>query len=211
MKRIFFFIDEYLEEFIMVVLLIAMSVIMGIQIFCRYILGASLSWSEEITRYLFIWSAFFSVSLCTKKCISIKIDQFIRAFKPRGKALFKVLNLTVEFVFFVYLIPYAYRYLRTTIESGQVSPACGIPMYFVQSAPLVCFTLCAIRILERWFLEWHNVIHEEELKNWPSNLAELERMARHKVEMSTLLSQENFNKEILEPEEQEGNSTKGGN
>lgn len=211
MKRIFFFIDEYLEEFIMVVLLIAMSVIMGIQIFCRYILGASLSWSEEITRYLFIWSTFFSVSLCTKKCISIKIDQFIRAFKPRGKALFKVLNLTVEFVFFVYLIPYAYRYLRTTIESGQVSPACGIPMYFVQSAPLVCFTLCAIRILERWFLEWHNVIHEEELKNWPSNLAELERMARHKVEMSTLLSQENFNKEILEPEEQEGNSTKGGN
>ena len=211
MKRIFFFIDEYLEEFIMVVLLIAMSVIMGIQIFCRYILGASLSWSEEITRYLFIWSAFFSVSLCTKKCISIKIDQFIRAFKTRGKALFKVLNLTVEFVFFVYLIPYAYRYLRTTIESGQVSPACGIPMYFVQSAPLVCFTLCAIRILERWFLEWHNVIHEEELKNWPSNLAELERMARHKVEMSTLLSQENFNKEILEPEEQEGNSTKGGN
>ncbi|MBR5637627.1 MAG: TRAP transporter small permease [Pseudobutyrivibrio sp.] len=198
MKRIFFFIDEYLEEFIMVVMLIAMSIIMGIQIFCRYILGASLSWSEEITRYLFIWSAFFSVSLCTKKCISIKIDQFIRAFKPRGKALFKVLNLTIEFIFFVYLIPFAYRYLVATIESGQVSPACGIPMYFVQSAPLVCFTLCAIRILERWFLEWHNVIYREELKTWPSHLKEIEMREKHRIEMNSLLSQENFNKEVLE-------------
>ncbi|SHI63126.1 TRAP transporter small permease [Pseudobutyrivibrio xylanivorans] len=198
MKRIFFFIDEYLEEFIMVVLLIGMSVIMGIQIFCRYILGASLSWSEEITRYLFIWSAFLSVSLCTKKCISIKIDQFIRAFKPRGKALFKVLNLTIEFIFFVYLIPFAYRYLISTIESGQVSPACGIPMYFVQSAPLVCFTLCAIRILERWFLEWHNVIHREELKTWPSHLKQIEEREKHKIEMNSLLAKGNFNKEVLE-------------
>ena len=51
-------LDEYLEEFLMVVFLIAMTLIMGIQVFSRYILGVSLSWSEEITRYLFIWSAF---------------------------------------------------------------------------------------------------------------------------------------------------------
>ena len=50
-------LDENLEEFLMVALLIAMTVIMGIQVFARYALGASLSWSEELTRYLFIWSA----------------------------------------------------------------------------------------------------------------------------------------------------------
>ena len=49
-------LDENLEEFLMVALLIAMTVIMGIQVFARYALGASLSWSEELTRYLFIWS-----------------------------------------------------------------------------------------------------------------------------------------------------------
>ena len=134
MKKAIHWLDEYLEEFLMVVFLIAMTLIMGIQVFSRYILGVSLSWSEEITRYLFIWSAFLSVSLCTKKCISIKIDQFIQLFPQRGKSLFKVLNLTVEFVFFVYLIPYAFLYLKATVESGQVSPACGLPMYFVQSS-----------------------------------------------------------------------------
>ena len=58
MKKILHWLDENLEEFLLVFFLIAMTLIMGIQIFCRYVLGQSLSWSEEITRYLFIWSGF---------------------------------------------------------------------------------------------------------------------------------------------------------
>ena len=161
MKKILHYLDEYLEEFLMVIFLIAMTFIMGIQVFSRYILGMSLSWSEEITRYLFIWSAFLSVSLCTRKCISIKIDQFIQLFPKRGKSLWKVLNLTVEFVFFVYLIPYSFIYLKNTIESGQVSPACGIPMYYVQAAPFVCFIITAFRIAQRWFGEWKIVLGKD--------------------------------------------------
>ena len=121
MKKILHYLDEYLEEFLMVIFLIAMTLIMGIQVFSRYILGMSLSWSEEITRYLFIWSAFLSVSLCTRKCISIN-----------------------------------------TIESGQVSPACGIPMYYVQAAPFVCFIITAFRIAQRWFGEWKIVLKKDE-------------------------------------------------
>ena len=54
MKRIFHWLDENLEEFLLVIGLIAMTLIMGIQVFCRYVLGMSLSWSEELTRYIFI-------------------------------------------------------------------------------------------------------------------------------------------------------------
>lgn len=171
MKKAIHWLDEYLEEFLMVIFLMAMTLIMGIQVFSRYILGASLSWTEEITRYLFIWSAFLSVSLCTKKCISIKIDQFIKLFPKRGKSLWKVLNLAVEFIFFVYLIPYAYLYLKTTVESGQTSPACGIPMYYVQAAPLVSFVLTALRIAQRWFGEWKIVLGREKKPLEEGNIA----------------------------------------
>ena len=171
MKKILHYLDEYLEEFLMVIFLIAMTLIMGIQVFSRYILGMSLSWSEEITRYLFIWSAFLSVSLCTRKCISIKIDQFIQLFPKRGKSLWKVLNLTVEFVFFVYLIPYSFIYLKNTIESGQVSPACGIPMYYVQAAPFVCFIITAFRIAQRWFGEWKIILGKDNKPLEEGNIA----------------------------------------
>lgn len=107
MKKVLHWLDENLEEFLLVIFLIAMTLIMGIQVLSRYVLGQSLSWSEEITRYLFIWSGFLSVSYCSKKCLSIKIEQFVAIFPRRGKALFKVVNHTFELIFFLYMIPFA--------------------------------------------------------------------------------------------------------
>lgn len=161
MKKIINCIDEYLEEIILVFLLAAMAVIMGIQVFCRYALSMSLTWSEELTRYLFIWAGFLSVSYCTKKCISIKIEQFVELFPKRGKALFKVVNHTIELVLFLYLIPFAWKYFYSAIETGQVSPALGIPMYYVQAAPLAGFILVAIRIIQRWIVEFNTVRGKE--------------------------------------------------
>lgn len=152
--KIIKWLDENLEETLMVLLLLAMTLIMGIQVFSRYALGMSLSWSEELTRYLFIWSGFLSVSFCSKKCLSIKIEQFVAIFPRRGRAVFKVVNHTFELIFFVYMIPFAAAYLMSAVHSGQVSPACGIPMYYIQAAPLVSFLLVALRILQRWIIEF---------------------------------------------------------
>ncbi|MCB6293982.1 TRAP transporter small permease [Anaerostipes caccae] len=155
-------LDENLEEFLMGVFLVGMVLIMGIQVLARYVLGASLSWSEEITRYLFIWSGFISVSYCTKKCISIKIEQFVAMFPKRGRAIFKVVNHTIELALFLYLIPYSVLYLKSAFESGQVSPACHIPMYYIQAAPLVSFLLVTIRILQRWLIEFKIAVGKDQ-------------------------------------------------
>lgn len=67
MKKTVIWLDNYLEEFFMVISLILMTVIMGIQVFSRYVLGSAPSWSEEITRYLFVWSGIFERQLLHKK------------------------------------------------------------------------------------------------------------------------------------------------
>ena len=154
MKKSLHWLNHNLEEFILCALLIAMTLIMGVQVFSRYALHRSLSWTEELTRYLFIWSGFLSVSYCTKRCLSIKIEQFVALFPRRGKAVFKVVNHTFELAFFTYMIPFAYAYMLSAVKSGQVSPACGIPMYYIQAAPLFSFLLVAFRILQRWVIEF---------------------------------------------------------
>ena len=161
MKKLLHGLDEYLEEVLLVILLAGMAVIMGIQVFCRYVLSMSLSWSEELTRYIFIWAGFLSISYCTKRCISIKIEQFVALFPKRGKALFKVINHTVELVLFFFFFPFSWRYLYLAIATGQTSPALGIPMYLVQAAPLAGFLLAAVRILQRWVIEWKTVWRKE--------------------------------------------------
>jgi TRAP-type C4-dicarboxylate transport system permease small subunit len=150
-------LDDNFEEFLMVTFLILMTIIMGIQVCARYIFNYSLSWSEEVTRYLFIWTAFISVSYCTKECISIKIEQVTILMSNRGKALVKLINHTIEIVFFLYLIPFAVMYLKSSIESGQLSPVCKIPMYFIQAAPLFSFSIVALRIAQRWAIECKTV------------------------------------------------------
>lgn len=154
MKKVLHWLDSNLEEFLLIILLIGMTCIMGIQVLCRYAFGMSLSWSEELTRYLFIWCGFLSVSYCSKKCLSIKIEQFVAIFPRRTKAVIKVINHTIELIFFIYMLPFAYSYMMSAVASGQVSPACGIPMYYVQAAPFVSFVLVAFRILQRWIIEF---------------------------------------------------------
>ena len=52
------------------------------------------------------------------------------------------------------MIPFAFSYMMSAASSGQVSPALGIPMYYVQAAPFVSFVLVAFRIIQRWIIEF---------------------------------------------------------
>ena len=52
------------------------------------------------------------------------------------------------------MIPFAFSYMMSSVKSGQLSPACKIPMYFIQAAPLVSFVLVAFRVLQRWMIEF---------------------------------------------------------
>lgn len=161
--RVIKWLDNYLEEALLVIMLLFMMVIMCIQVTARYVFSYSLSWSEEITRYLFIWSGFLSISFCIKKGASVKIEQFVGLFPDRVLAAIRLVTYTVEILFFAYLIPYAYRYILAAVASKQLSPACGIPMYLMQSATLISFCLAIIRLVQKWIQRFMVVIGKEKL------------------------------------------------
>ena len=76
-------IDKNLERWVMFVLLAGMTLVLGIQIFCRFVLNNSLTWSEELARFMFIWSTFLSIGFCLKEGISLKIDTLISLFPKK--------------------------------------------------------------------------------------------------------------------------------
>lgn len=148
-------LDRYFEEAILAILLFVMMMIMGIQVAARYVLGNSLSWSEEVTRFCFIWTGFISISYCIKNSASIKIEQFVNLFKDfgggKGISFFKLLTYIIEFILFAYLLPFAYHYVNSAYVSQATSPACGIPMWMVQSITLISFVLCELRLIQKFF------------------------------------------------------------
>ena len=156
MKKAVIWLDNYLEEFLALILMTWESRVFP----DMYSLSSVLV--GEVTRYLFVWFGLLRPAIVMRKCISIKIEQFVAIFLEKRKAMFKLVNHTFELMVFLYLIPFAFKYMMSAVESGQVSPACHIPMYYVQAAPLVSFILVAIRIVQRWFAELKVVRDKEE-------------------------------------------------
>ncbi|MCD8366533.1 MAG: TRAP transporter small permease [Clostridiales bacterium] len=146
-------LDESLEEVLLILLLICMVCIMGIQVVARYCFNQSLSWSEELTQYLFVWATFISVSYCVKKRISIKIEQLLNILPEPGQTALRLFRHTIVFIFCIIMLPYCQSYLQQSIELEATSAALGIPMYYIQSAPLVGFLLLTVRVAQAWWRE----------------------------------------------------------
>ena len=141
-------LDENLEKFILCAFLSIMIVVMGIQVTARYVLNSSLTWSEELTRFLFVWSAFLTLPYTIKFGLSLKIDQLLEVFPKGIRKFINIINHILMFVFFVFMFYHSTGVVQSAINSGQRSPALGIPMYIVQISSVVGFGLAAIRILQ---------------------------------------------------------------
>ncbi len=150
-------IDENFEEVIMVALLLVMTLIMGLQVFSRYALKSSLTWSEELTRYMFIWCGFLSIAYCARKKLALRVDMLLNAMPKSVGKIMSILALLIEGALFVHLFPFAYRIMDLAVVTERLSPAMQLPMWMMQSAPLIGFGLAVIRIAERIVMEFAGV------------------------------------------------------
>ena len=129
----------------MFALLVGMTLILGLQIVCRFIFNNSLTWSEELARFMFIWSTFLSIAFCLKEGISLKIDTLVSVFPQKVQSIMWLIGDIAMFAFFIYMVPSAWEFAYASVRNGQTSAACGIPMYFVQGSLVVGFALAAFR------------------------------------------------------------------
>lgn len=58
---------DHLEEALLFVILTAMVAIIFIQVVMRYVFNNALSWSEELARYLYVWSTWVGVSYSARR------------------------------------------------------------------------------------------------------------------------------------------------
>lgn len=120
--------------------LIAMTVIMVMQVFSRFVFNLPLHWSEELTRYLGIYAVFFGAALAIRYNELIAVEVVPDLLKPTGKKVLKVVGLIISIIFFGILLVQGWNLVSHV--SVQKSPALQISMsipYF--SIPLGAFLL----------------------------------------------------------------------
>src|SRR6266566_2085230 len=70
----------------------AIVLISFVAVVCRYVFNNSLTWSEELTRYMFIWVVFLGAAVSVRQRANIAIDLFAGRVGPRGERLLTIIE-----------------------------------------------------------------------------------------------------------------------
>lgn len=148
MKKFIHWLDEYLEITLCVALMSVMTVIIFIQVVMRYIFQNSLTWSEELARYCFIWLIYLGISYGCKIMKHIKIDAALKMFPQKTKPYVVILGELCVLAFSVYIVITGWNLTVFQAALGKTSPALGLPLQYVNAAPVAGFFLAAIRTMQ---------------------------------------------------------------
>ncbi|MDR0539928.1 MAG: TRAP transporter small permease [Spirochaetaceae bacterium] len=141
-------LDDNAEQCVCIILMSAMTIILFIQVVMRRVFSNSLTWSEELARYLFIWLVYFGISYGAKIRKHIKIEAFLGVFPQKIRPFIEILGDILFFAFAVFVIWTAYQWVGRQVKLRQKSPALHIPMWMIYAAPLAGFTLTAFRQIQ---------------------------------------------------------------
>lgn len=130
---------------VMFVLMIGLCIL---QVVCRYILKISLSFTEELARFLFIWITFLGTAMALKKHQHVNMDLLVGLFP---EALREVVNLVITLLVECTYLMMVYSGIRVMMKTmNQTSPAMNLPMAVVYAAVPVSMLIMAFFQVCEW-------------------------------------------------------------
>lgn len=122
---------------ICIILLAIMAILTFVQVIFRYIIQSSLSWSEELITYMFIWLTFLAATIAVKEDRHLRITMFVDIFK-NNRQISKIFKIIADLLCMGYMCVLLIKGINAAGESfriGQVSSSMEfIPMGFLYLA-----------------------------------------------------------------------------
>ena len=122
-------------EYLVAAIFAAMVVVGLMQVFHRFALNSSLSWSEEAQIFGHIWIVFLGIPIAYRRGAHLYIETFRDRFPPRVRAAFDLLVELMWAAFAVSLMVLGYMVSR--VAALQESPGLEIPMSYPYYAMVV--------------------------------------------------------------------------
>ena len=141
----------------LVVMVSVMTVLVIIQVLLRYIFFYSLSWSEEVARYLMIWVSFLAAALAVQKGLHIGMESLIIRLSPAVRRKVNVLTKSAVLIFLLYLTLGGFKIAWLVRE--QSSPALFLSMSYAYAAAGAGGLFMAIQLFHSLIEEWIGPAH----------------------------------------------------
>lgn len=120
---------DLLNKFVGIVvglMLAVMSILIVVQVICRFVLEYPLTWSEELARYLMVYTVFLGASLALRNHKMIAVELILENVKPLARKVMRIVIMLVSMVFLFTLLVKGIGMLE--IVGRQQSSSLGLSM-----------------------------------------------------------------------------------
>jgi len=145
---------DHLEEGIIALLLLAMTLVTFSQVVARYVFNTGAVWALELTVFLFAWLVLFGASYCAKKGVHIGIDAFVRLFDRSKQRLFGLAAVACCLVLCAILFKGGWDYVAKLHLIGIETEDLPIEEWKVKIILPIGFALLFIRFAEVGWKIW---------------------------------------------------------
>ena len=129
-------------------LVIAVCAVVLLQVAMRYLFAAPNPWSEEVSRFGFIWVSLLGASLAVERRTHFGFDQVARKLPPRARRMVEACAGAVVLAFALLLVGAGIALMALT--AGERSAALNLPVALVYAAAPVSGALMTIHLLAGW-------------------------------------------------------------
>ncbi|GAB4221867.1 MAG: TRAP transporter small permease [Spirochaetales bacterium] len=109
-----------------IILVVGMFIVVGLNVFSRYVLNASLGWADELARFLFIWVSLLGAVMAFASSEHVGLDILVERVPHEGMK--NVLVFLSHLAVLGALIVYTVSGWEVAVSADNVSPALYIPM-----------------------------------------------------------------------------------
>ena len=147
---------------IMMALALAIMVILVFgNVVLRYLFNSGITWSEEMSRYLFIWLTFLGAIGAFKNKEHLGVDMLIKRLPTKmKKVVIVVSDLLILFVLYLVLDG---SWKMTLINIDSKAPATGMPLAFIYGTGILVSVSMGIMTIYNLYQVIFNKIKDEDL------------------------------------------------
>ncbi len=118
---------DYIEEIICVICTIVMTGLVFAGVVSRFLLHASLSFSEEITTYLFVLLSLMGTAIAAKRRAHLGLTIVTDSVPPKARKALLVIGFAIATVFSAALVYYGVLMVMNQYRLGMVTSAMQFP------------------------------------------------------------------------------------
>lgn len=149
-------IYDYFEEGLCCIMLGTMILCLTAQVVIRMTIGSSIAWTEELSRYTFLWSVYLGAALAAKRGAHVRVTAQFLWMGDSARMFFRVI---ADIIWVVMLIICAFNALPV-IEEGfefpEMSPTMHFAKVWVELVIPSSFVLVAWRVVADYYIRWKN-------------------------------------------------------